>query len=160
MGQKEYRESAQGIIFTSLSKSSFTSLMVAGALEIHLTPSPSFWILSLVYRALSAIKYADASKVILLLSFEIVSMMVFLSEEFPDFASTKERKAMLIRDHAQDALFQISSTIFWVAEGYLDCVSDVFVLIHSMNAKAGGISMKQLCIKVDSVHDFQDYFVK
>lgn len=51
---------------------------------IHLTPSPSFWILSLVYRALSAIKYADASKVILLLSFEIVSMMVFLSEAFPD----------------------------------------------------------------------------
>jgi hypothetical protein len=58
--------------------------MVAGALVIHLTPSPSFWILSLVYRALSAIKYADASKVILLLSFEIVSMMVFLSEAFPD----------------------------------------------------------------------------
>ncbi len=66
---------------------------------------------------------------------------------------------MLIRDHAQDELLQVSSTVFWVAESDLDCVSDVFVFIHSMNAKAGGIGMEQLGIKVDSVHDFQDYFI-
>ena len=67
---------------------------------------------------------------------------------------------MLIRDHAQDELLQVNSTVFWVPEGNLDCVAEVFVLVHSMNAKAGSISMKQLGIKVNSVHDLQDYGMK
>ena len=92
VAKKAYLGSLPGTIFKLELSSLWASDIVAGICVIHFVSVPRSLIFSSVYKALSAIQKLSSSKSIACCVFWIISIMLFLSDLFPEYALTKNGK--------------------------------------------------------------------